>query len=172
MNREERERELKFPWNRHNEKGCQKVFWNFVIKGVYIDDENYILDKPYYEEKIIYGTDGIDGDVIFEFKKEFNKKTLERAFGEAFTYLKKFNDEGTIKISKWICISTFNARRYWLIDASKYTNYIYGNELTDTPSESKSISISWVLHLLCYKVKVYIKNISYINLDIIMDSIN
>ncbi|WP_373440054.1 hypothetical protein, partial [Metamycoplasma equirhinis] len=25
-----------------------------------------------------------------------------------------------------ICISTFNARRYWLIDASKYTNYIYG----------------------------------------------
>ncbi|WP_373436352.1 hypothetical protein [Metamycoplasma equirhinis] len=76
MSREEREREreLKFSWNRHNEKGCQKVFWNFVIKDVYIDDENYILDKPYYEEKIIYGTDGIDGDVIFEFKKEFNKK--------------------------------------------------------------------------------------------------
>ncbi|WP_373439813.1 hypothetical protein [Metamycoplasma equirhinis] len=43
------------------------------------------------------------------------------------TYIfKKIQWWGYIKIPKWICISTFNARRYWLIDASKYTNYIYG----------------------------------------------
>ncbi|MDD1359391.1 hypothetical protein [Metamycoplasma hyosynoviae] len=58
------------------------------------------------------------------------------------SYLKKFNDEGTIKIPGWICIVTFNAKKYWLIAASDYKEYIYEDHpnINEIPSKAKAIN--------------------------------
>ncbi len=121
-----------------------KAFWSYYLKGVYEDKTHTILDKPYYEEKIIHGTDGINEGVLFEFKKRFDEnQTLPKAFGEALAYLRKFNNDGLIQIPRWICIATFCPKNYWLIDASKYKEFIYtkqdGDEDEIKPSSAKYV---------------------------------
>ncbi|VDR42605.1 hypothetical protein [Mycoplasmopsis caviae] len=129
----ERERESKneFNWLVHNERDCQKAFWNYVIKGIYIDESNEILDHPYYEEKLLYQTDGIHNGVLFEFKKNLTNQTVYRAFGESLSYLRKFNNDGLKKIPRWICIATFDSKKYWLIDANNFKEFIYDQKYED-----------------------------------------
>ena len=107
---------------------------------MYEDRENQILDKPYFEKYIIHGTDGIVNGVLFEFKKKFDQnQTLQKAFGEALTYLNKFNNNGLIQIPRWICIATFIDQKYWLIDAKNYEEHIYNHSAEINPSSAKPV---------------------------------
>lgn len=141
----ERERESsqnqEFNWQEYSELECQRAFWSFYEKNVYEDSTHKILDQAYYEKYIINGTDGINEGVLYEFKKKFDQfQTLEKALGEALSYLKNFNNNGLIQIPRWICIATFTDHKYWLIDAKNYENFIYeNNTLNIAPSSAKPV---------------------------------
>ncbi|UUD35549.1 hypothetical protein NPA07_01600 [Mycoplasmopsis caviae] len=79
----------------------------------------------------MYQTDGIHNGVLFEFKKNLTNQTVYRAFGESLSYLRKFNNDGLKKIPRWICIATFDSKKYWLIDANNFKEFIYDQKYED-----------------------------------------
>ncbi|WP_228846856.1 hypothetical protein [Metamycoplasma hominis] len=144
VNNGEREREREssqnqeFNWQEYSELECQRAFWSFMKKRLWrFHTQNFrssilwkIHHKRYRWNKW--------GRFIWIQKSLINFKHW-KGIRRSLILFKNFNNNGLIRIPRWICIATFTDHKYWLIDAKNYENFIYeNNTLNIAPSSQTS----------------------------------